>query len=426
MREKLLYPYQQKWFNDQSRFKIALKSRQIGYSTLFGIEALLEATEKARKILLVSASERQSKELLEKVYKWDRLINKTSGKSLLKNQSKTECTTVSGGVILSLPANPHTIRGFTGSVFLDEFAFHQQANEIFKSVFPMIIRNPSFKLRIGSTPCGDVGKFYDLWINDNSFSKHRVTLDDAIADGIPVDKNEILANFTLDEYLQEFDCQFISSNSTFITMALLQRAFISDWCTLRGNLPKPESIYVGVDIGRHHDLTVIYVIEKHGEMFYERERIELQNVPFANQKTQLRDVIIKESPVRVCIDKTGLGMQFAEEFEYEYPLCCEGITFTNEVKAKMAGDLKDAFEREKIRIPPDKALINDIVKVKRKATVAGNVRFEAESSHDGHADRFWALALAVHASKIDGPPPATGNVDPDRGAYNSARRGRFR
>ncbi|WP_425438450.1 hypothetical protein, partial [Roseospirillum parvum] len=31
-------------------------------------------------------------------------------------------------------------------------------------------------------------------------------------------------------------------------------------------------------------------------------------------------------------------------------------------------------------------------------TVAGNIRFAAERTPDGHADHFWALALAIEAA----------------------------
>ena len=37
--------------------------------------------------------------------------------------------------------------------------------------------------------------------------------------------------------------------------------------------------------------------------------------------------------------------------------------------------------------------------VKKETTSAGNIRFSAETGPDGHSDRFWALALAVHAGK---------------------------
>lgn len=42
----------------------------------------------------------------------------------------------------------------------------------------------------------------------------------------------------------------------------------------------------------------------------------------------------------------------------------------------------------------------DLRKVQKVTTAAGNIRFVAESTPDGHADRFWALALAIHAATI--------------------------
>ena len=40
------------------------------------------------------------------------------------------------------------------------------------------------------------------------------------------------------------------------------------------------------------------------------------------------------------------------------------------------------------------------------AIVVGNVRFVAESNEAGHADDFWAHALALHAAKL----PASGAI----------------
>jgi phage FluMu gp28-like protein len=41
---------------------------------------------------------------------------------------------------------------------------------------------------------------------------------------------------------------------------------------------------------------------------------------------------------------------------------------------------------------------------KSATTSAGNIRFVAESTPDGHADRFWALALAIHAASDPAAP----------------------
>ena len=34
-----------------------------------------------------------------------------------------------------------------------------------------------------------------------------------------------------------------------------------------------------------------------------------------------------------------------------------------------------------------------------KTTASGNIRFAGERGKNGHCDRFWALALALHAGK---------------------------
>ncbi|MBS1485617.1 MAG: hypothetical protein HP060_02335, partial [Opitutales bacterium] len=52
----------------------------------------------------------------------------------------------------------------------------------------------------------------------------------------------------------------------------------------------------------------------------------------------------------------------------------------------------------KIRIPGDSEIFADLRGVKRRSSLLGGVRFVAESTKDGHSDRFWALALANRAA----------------------------
>ena len=73
---------------------------------------------------------------------------------------------------------------------------------------------------------------------------------------------------------------------------------------------------------------------------------------------------------------------------------------SNPVKAELATDLRIAFEDHTVQIPALRELRDDLHSIKRVVTVAGNVRFDAQRSEtDGHADRFWALALTIHAAK---------------------------
>ena len=60
--------------------------------------------------------------------------------------------------------------------------------------------------------------------------------------------------------------------------------------------------------------------------------------------------------------------------------------------------VKKAFEERTVRIPDNREVRADINSVKRFVTLAGNVRFDAEHTDRGHADRFWALAMVVSAA----------------------------
>jgi hypothetical protein len=56
------------------------------------------------------------------------------------------------------------------------------------------------------------------------------------------------------------------------------------------------------------------------------------------------------------------------------------------------------MEDRKVRIPYDKAIRADLRAVTKVTTMSGNIRFTAERTKDGHSDRFWALALGIHAA----------------------------
>jgi phage FluMu gp28-like protein len=72
--------------------------------------------------------------------------------------------------------------------------------------------------------------------------------------------------------------------------------------------------------------------------------------------------------------------------------------------------VRAAFESRGIRIIADDVLRHDLHKIVRSVTAAGNVRYDAERDESGHSDRFWALALAVHAAGRGNEAPC--GVDP--------------
>jgi hypothetical protein len=63
-------------------------------------------------------------------------------------------------------------------------------------------------------------------------------------------------------------------------------------------------------------------------------------------------------------------------------------------------------------------LREDICAIRREITTAGNVRYDAPHTDEGHADAAWALALALHAcGKAPGKKHEIAPQPANRGGY---------
>jgi phage FluMu gp28-like protein len=126
--------------------------------------------------------------------------------------------------------------------------------------------------------------------------------------------------------------------------------------------------------------------------------LTLRGQTFEVQEKAICDLIDLINPRRVGVDQSGLGMMLAERLQKKYGAVVEPVQFTAQVKERLAPMVKQAFEDRLLRIPDRREIRADINAVKRFVTPAGNVRFDAEHTDTGHADRFWALALVLSAA----------------------------
>jgi len=408
-----LYEYQKRWLEDKSRFKIGRFTRQGGKSFIAALDSVLTAAETGVNEIMLSAGERQSKELMEKAKLHTEAMSIAASsieEDFFEDTKSKQLSIVlpNRARIIGLPANPDTARGFTGNVSLDEFAFHRDSDKIWSALFPTISRG--FNLRVISTPQGKQNKFYNLCTNEeNGYSKHVVDIYQAVADGAPFNIEELRKGIDdEDAWQQEYEVKFLDEATAFLTYELIS-ACETDGLLLEIdfekfdisllNYPITGPVYIGVDIGRKKDLTVIYVIEQLGDVFWTRFIITLKNQKFETQKQLLWQLLEKLKAVRTCVDATGLGMQLAEELVNKFGTYrAEAVTFTLDVKNDLATRTRRICEDRRIRIPISQPLRNDLHSVKKTTTSAGNIRFDAERTKDGHADRFWALALALMAS----------------------------
>ena len=112
--------------------------------------------------------------------------------------------------------------------------------------------------------------------------------------------------------------------------------------------------------------------------------------------------MLKSSPRfrRLAVDRHGIGMNLAENLRTEFGSRVEGIALIGQIKEMLAVDLKIAFENEQVALPRDRDLTSQIHSIKKTPTEAGYARFDTEKNERHHADKFWALALAVHAAGL--------------------------
>ncbi len=225
----LLLPYQVDWVTDPARFKIWLKSRQIGGSLAAAFEVVADAIDNASDWIILSAGERQALEFMEKVHRVGHIfcdaIEHHTGKPYRPETKASQIRFPNGARILALPANPSTARGYSANLVLDEFAFHENPEEIWRAVYP-IITNPlrgQLKLRVISTPAGMNNKFYELWNNAPDFTRHKTSVYDAVDQGLALDIDELRQNLAdPDGWAQEFECQFMEHAAQVFPMDLIR------------------------------------------------------------------------------------------------------------------------------------------------------------------------------------------------------------
>ena len=412
-----LYGFQKRWFADRSRFKIGKMARQIGKSWGVALEVVDDAMATAQDWVLLSAGERQSKELMQKV-KTHCEAYALAASSIVEEQFSVNdvrytlliITLPNGARIMGLPANPDTARGFSANVVLDEFAFHKDSDRIWKALFPTISRG--YKIRIVSTPQGMGNRFHQLFTGDNRWSKHEVDIYQAVADGVPHNIEELKEGIDDDEaWQQEFEVQFIDEASAWLTYEMIaacqsdqvpaeiEYGDLTDFVMERIKQSIKGRLFVGFDISRRHDLSVVDLEDHVGDVFWNRGTILLPHVRLTEQKQMLWQIMAELNSERACIDSTGMGLSIGEDTVDKFGgYAAEQVEFTLKAKHDMAVRTRHIFEDRLCRIAVCRKLRDDLHSVKKTTTAAGNVRFDAERTKEGHADRFWAKSLAFMAS----------------------------
>jgi len=421
-----LYPYQVEWVKDESRFKVAVKSRQIGFTFGTTCRHVRRRIEKPGTTSWISASQRQSDGAAEHAKRHAqalRVICEVEEIEFPGIDDKARVITFYPGQtnqsrMVFLPANPDTVRGYAGDVVLDEFAFHKHAKKIWKAA--LAIASRGYQIEVISTPNGQSGEYFEIckkagvpmlgssdrthWTN-GIWSVHWCDIHTAVEQGCPIDINQMReAAGDEDTWQQEYCCVFLADAENYIPMELVISCEHED-ATIE--LPKDfhprGDLHLGYDIARRKDGAVLWLLEEVGDVLWTRSVQTMKNTKFRAQRATVD--LLMPGTRRACVDTTGMGMQMGEELHDKWGSKVEQIEFNIANKEMLATNAKRKFEDREIRIPSSPIIRSSINAVKRYTSPTGHFRFDADRTDAGHADEFWAMALSVNAAS--GPAVST-------------------
>jgi len=430
-----------------------VKSARIGYSYATGLEAIFDCLQHNTTWTVLSASKAQSVEFIENCEKNLQLMGETA--QLYQDETwydvigeiegiQQRITFPNGSRIIALPANARTARGYPGNAILDEFGHHEDSYAIFAAVFRQVALG--HKLRVLSTPNGEQGKFFDiarnlgldlgappplLPVKKDGWSGHWVDIYAAVREGCNMNAEELRIGLNdQDTWDQEFCCVFLKSTGAWLTLDLVAMCEEQEMeCPLVvlgpdspddaldeviGKLNLRNAHFAGIDVGRDHDATTLWLDEQVGDVSWTRAVVWIYATPFPKQ-TRLLNPLVKYTQ-RTAIDRTGMGVALVDGLEEKNPGRIMGVSFSGSndngvrMKTDLAIRIKKKFEKRASRIPHSSQIRTELMAIKRESTATGVTfdapRIEVDTAVAGgakkkkyaHADAFWAKALADFAA----------------------------
>lgn len=400
------YAHQQEVLLDWRDLEAVVKSRQIGGSHTFGAWGVLHGLF-GEDCTYVSRAEKEALKLLDKAKRHCQVLESLGSTWARVVRDRAFSITLASGAVLEATTSKAAGRGDSGNIVLDEMAYHDDQQKVWDAA--MAVTTHGYKARVLSTPNGVGDLFHQLCneiahrdsSNPKGWLVKEITVHDAIAGGMRLDMDDLWDKAMHDPRLfsQLYECKFLDGDLQYIPTELIREATTTE----------PHDSYAqsfaGIDIGESRDRTVLLVLHGDPQSGYQISHCETHKKTDDELLQRLIDDAFRvHKCTRVALDKTGMGTFPAAQARRRHGPKLEPVQFTAQAKEAMAGRLYQAFADGGIRLPRDlpggegSAIRDDIASIRRIVTAAGNVRFDAPRTSKGHADRAWALMLALHAT----------------------------
>ncbi|EPO7789615.1 hypothetical protein ACPTIT_16460 [Pseudomonas aeruginosa] len=477
--EGVFLPYQQRWFDDTSQIMIAEKSRRTGLTWAEAGRNVINAAKPRRRggcnTFYVGSKQEMALEYIAACALFARAFNEMAQADVYEQTfwddgRREEILAYmirfpkSGFKIQALSSRPSNLRGLQGDVVIDEAAFHESLEELLKAALALTMWGN--KVRLISTHNG-VDNAFNSYIQDaregrKDYSIHRITLDDALAQGLykricyvtnqewspEAEKqwrDKLYKNApNVESAEEEYGCVPKKSGGTYLSRVLIEQAMVDDhsiriyryeapegfeqwtpemreaeiraWCeeNLAPELARLNSRNrhtFGEDFARRGDLTVFTPLQIDPLL---RKRVpfevELRNLTYEAQR-QVMFFICDRLPrlSGLAFDATGNGGYLAEQAALRY-----GAGIVDQVQLSLAWyalwmpKLKGELEAFNLQIARHQTRLDDLlsIKVDKGVPVIEKGRTKDLQAQDSkakrHGDSAVSLAMAVRASFMEG------------------------
>ena len=408
-----LYPYQEKMFEafDKNRFNIVLACRQSGKSISSVAYLLWYALFHTEKTVAVMANKgATAREMLGRIslmlenlpfflQPGCKALNK--GSIEFSNNSRIVAAATSGS----------SIRGMSVSLlYLDEFAFVENAAEFYTSTYPVISSGTNTKIIITSTANGIGNVFHKIWEGAaqgiNEFKPFRVDWWD-VPGRDEEWKAQTIANTSQLQFDQEFGNTFFGTGDTLINAETLLKLRAKN--PLRylegGDLKIYEEtqkeheyvMLVDVSKGRGQDYSTFNLIDISSRPFkqvavYRNNLISpllFPNIIYKWANSYNKAYVVIESNDQGSLVTNGLYHDLEYEnmhVESAIKANALGIEMTRKVKRLGCSSFKDILENNKLEVCDDDTILEI------STFVAKGVSYEASpGNHDDLVMNFVLL-----------------------------------
>lgn len=395
-----------------ARVRSACSGRQAGKTRTLAVVSLYDAfVGPGRRVLIVSAGEEASKDLLREVAT---LASAPLLAGSVVDDERHQLSLTNGSTIRSVPASERQIRGKSVDLLVvDEAAFVDDG--VWTAARFTTLARPGSRVILASTPWGRRDRFFSVAYraglrNEAGYASfHWPSTASPLVDAELLD---IWRRTTSDrEYRREVLAEWVDAQGQYFGDDELAAA-VADYLPLDPGIARRRAAVGGVDWGFARDSSGLVLLAEaaEGELdgeWPERTFVlpyieEAIGVPYARFVRRVAEVAQFSRITRLATETNGVGAMPSQELRRlagDHIGRLVEVSTTAESKAEGFGRVKVLLSQGRLALPRHPRLLGQLAALEFEERESGSVRI-AVPERAGHDDLAMALCLAAGVGSV--------------------------